>query len=102
MDNNTEKKILTEEELKEVAGGNDGLLTRKVCGLEKGFLAVRSQPEYDPANELGCLFNGDYVYSTERYSNGYVWAYAECPRCDYYGKRAYSGYGWINCRFLTL
>ena len=104
MDNLENKAVeLSREELENVTGGNDGFTTRRVCNLKSGFLAIRSMPAYDAANELGALFNGDYVYSREIYSKDgkYVWVYAETQTSTYYGKAAYSGYGWVNRDFLS-
>lgn len=95
------KLELNMEELAKVSGGEDGLTTRTVEGLKSGFLAIRSAADYDYKNELGALHNGDYVYSTEVYSGVYVWVYAECKKDSYYGRPAYSGYGWVNSNFLS-
>ena len=45
------------------AGGNDGCngCYSTVCGLKTGYLAMRTQPYYSEANEIGCLYNGDCV-----------------------------------------
>lgn len=102
MENIENKTVeLTKEELEKVAGGNDGLRTRKVANLITGYLAIRNYPSYDAANELGSLYNDDYVYSTERYNGDYVWVYAETRYDPYYGKNAYKGYGWVNSKFLA-
>ena len=100
---NMENKVceLGKEELEKVTGGNDGLTTRRVCNLKKGYLAIRNYPSYNAANELGTLYNGDYVYSTEKYDGDYVWVYAETKKDTYYDKPAYSGYGWVNKGFLS-
>ena len=87
--------------LEKVAGGNDGLTTRMVTGLKSGFLAIRSDTVYDPKNELGTLYNGDYVYSTERYCGMYVYVYAICRKDYTYDRPAYSGYGWVNSNYLS-
>lgn len=101
MENKMNRTELHDSALEKVAGGNDGLTTRKVAGLKTGFLALRSDAEYDAKNELGTLYNGDYVYSTERYCGVYVYVYAECKKDTTYDRPAYSGYGWVNSNFLT-
>ena len=98
MENKVE---LTNEELNKIAGGNDGLTTRKVCGLAKGYLALRNDTCYDDKNIIGHLYNNDLVYSTEQYRDGYVWVYAECRKDTVYPKEAFSGYGWVNAGFLA-
>lgn len=93
--------VINDIDLEKVAGGNDGLTTRKVTGIKTGFLALRSDTCYDEKNELGTLYNGDYVYSTERYCGIYVYVYAECKKDTTYDRPAYSGYGWVNSNYLT-
>lgn len=97
MENKVE---LTNEELRSVVGGNDGFTTRTVKGLKSGYLALRSDTCYDDKNIIGHLYNGDYVYSTERYCDGYVWVYAECRKDTVYPMPAFSGNGWVNAGFL--
>ena len=94
---------LSEEELEKVAGGrgNGWLKRRIVCKLEAGYLAIRSQAAFVEANELGCLYNGYHVYSTERYCGEYVWVYADVGYDPTYHKGPYAGYGWVNSRFLS-
>ena len=96
---------LSEEEMQKVAGGSDNfnLRPRYVCNLEAGYLAIRNYPSFEAENELGSLYNNQVVYSTERYSgNGYVWVYANTNYDPVYHKAPYSGYGWVNCRYLSL
>ena len=94
---------LNEEELEKAAGGSGygGLRCRIVCNLEAGYLAIRSQPAFVEKNELGCLYNGYYVYSTNRYCGEYVWVYADVGYDPTYHKGPYAGYGWVNSRFLS-
>ena len=65
---------VTEQELDNVAGGNDGRFYdsswRKVANLEAGFLAVRSVPYYDDSNIIGELHNGDSVQLAGSTING--------------------------------
>lgn len=92
---------LSDEELEKVVGGNDGLRRRRVSYLQTGYLAIRTRPVYDDSNILGTLYNGDWVYSTERYSGVYVWVYAETRYDPTYDKSAFSGYGWVNSTLLS-
>ena len=92
-----DKKNITEEELKNIAGGNDGLPSgydgswRVVCNLQSGWLALRTAPAYDYSNEIGQLYNGDSVQITGGYSgNGYVYVYA--PRLGMSG--------WVNAGYI--
>ncbi len=61
-----ELEKINEKELEEVAGGGsyysvNGWMT--VCRLQTGYLAMRTQPGYDYANEIrgAELYNGDQV-----------------------------------------
>lgn len=102
---NTEitNRELTEEELKEVAGGcgYSHLRTRFVCNLKSNYLAIRSYPSYAAQNELGSLYNGQVVYSTEKYDGYYVWVYANTNADPVFHKNPYSGYGWVNSKYLS-
>ena len=94
---------LSEEELDKVAGGQGYpyLKARYVCNLKAGYLAIRNYPSYNASNELGSLYNGQVVYSTEQYNGVYVWVYANTNPDPVYNKGAYSGYGWVNSGFLS-
>ena len=59
-----EKKKMNLQDLEQVSGGNAGAINRRrVANLQSGYLAMRTAPCYDPANEMkGCeLYIGDYV-----------------------------------------
>ena len=92
---------LKDIDLEKIAGGNDGLTTKKVYDLKTGYLAMRSDVVYDDRNILGHLYNGEYVYSTGRFCGDYEYVYAECKKDYTYDCDAYSGYGWVNKNFLT-
>ena len=92
---------LSNIELEKVAGGNDGLINKKVCSLKTGYLALRSDVYYDDKNILGHLYNGDYVSSTGRICGDYEYVYAECKRDFTYDCPAYNGWGWVNRGYLT-
>ena len=51
--------------------------------VSKGYLALRSKPEYDSANEIGQLYTGDGVFVKD-YSNSQYW-YVYAPKCQDYG-----------------
>jgi hypothetical protein len=89
---------MNEQELETVAGGyggNGSWVT--VRGLQTGYLALRTAPNYDYANEIrgSESYNGQPLQITGGYSYGpdgrtYVWVYN--PR---------SGMsGWTNAAFL--
>ena len=86
-----------DQELEGVAGGisRDGWAT--VYGLQTGYLALRTRPGYDAANEIrgSESYNGDPLQITGSYVTGfdgrtYVWVYN--PRS---GRS-----GWVNAKFL--
>ena len=56
---------INEMEVENVAGGAGYNANgyRTVCGLEKGYLAIRTAPTYDYSNEIrgAELYNGDQV-----------------------------------------
>ena len=96
---NIEKHIVSEEELKSIAGGIDGWHGlyddgpwKTVCFLQTGWLALRTYPAYDYSNEIGQLYNGDFVQLCGNGSdNGYVWVYS--PKLN--------KSGWVNSNFLA-
>lgn len=51
--------------------------------VSQGYLALRSKPEYDDANEKGKLYTGDGIFVKD-YSNPQYW-YVYAPRCQEYG-----------------
>lgn len=51
--------------------------------VSQGYLALRSKPEYDDANEKGKLYTGDGIFVKD-YSNPQYW-YVYAPRCQDYG-----------------
>ncbi len=96
---------MADEDLAQAAGGNDASSKRYVTGLATGYLALRSEPTYNPNNELGALVNGDYVTSSERYQTGsdgnlYVKVDAICDPHPEYGKAAIHTIGWVNAAYL--
>lgn len=101
---------LSDEQLKDVAGGCDcGLVEEKpwatVTGLTSGYLAVRSAKEYKDENILGGLKNGDKVQIMEPIGPGYTYVYAICkPMSDggNYTSKGYTGYGFVKSEFIKL
>ena len=97
-----EMKNISVEELGAVSGGVDGKRglcegpEKVVMNLKTGWLALRTSPNYDPANEIGQLFNDDIAQIIGNGSgpddNGqsYVWVYSK--RLD--------KSGWVNDKFI--
>ena len=93
---------LNEENLEEAAGGKHHYHTystneRHVANLQSGYLAMRTEPNYDYNNEIrGCeLYNGYTVYIEGDYVRGYdgrtyVWVYS--PK--------HGRYGYVNASYL--
>ncbi len=97
-----ELKKITEEELKEVAGGVNGKVGldegpwMEVANLKTGWLALRSDPSYNYNNEIGKLYNGDDVQiigngSGNENGASYVWVWS--PKLN--------KSGWVNDSFLV-
>ena len=96
-----EMKKMNEQEVENVAGGNYGGVDggwRIVQGLQSGYLAMRTYPCYDYANEIrGCeLYNGDSVQITGSWVQGsdgrtYVWVYSPKSGVSGYVNAAYIG-----------
>ena len=59
--------------------------------VSKGYLALRSRPAYDDANEIGQLNTGDYVTLLDRYNSKYWWVYSEK-----HGKVGYVNRDYLN------
>ena len=88
---------LNEQELETVAGGFSAGTWVTVRGLQTGYLALRTAPNYDYANEIrgSESYNGQILQITGGYAVGfdgktYVWVYN--PRT---GRS-----GWTNASFL--
>jgi len=92
-----EIKKMDEQELESTAGGYGAGQWVTVNGLQTGYLALRTQPYYDPNNEIrgSESYNGHALQITGGYAAGadgrtYVWVYN--PR---------SGMsGWTNAQYL--
>ena len=97
-----EFKKVNEQELEEAAGGTGGAAIYKtVANLQSGYLAVRTAPAAERANEIEStkLYNGDVVQITGSYVQGttfgggkatYVWVFVP--------KTGVSGY--VNAAFI--
>lgn len=59
--------------------------------VSQGYLALRSEPEYDDLNEKGKLYTGDGVFVKD-YSNPQYW-YVYAPKCQ--------AYGYVNKDYLV-
>lgn len=51
--------------------------------VDTGYLALRTQPDYDASNEIGELYTGDTVWVSDS-SNGQYW-YVYSPKLNCYG-----------------
>ena len=58
--------------------------------VASGYLALRTEMEYDEANEIGALYNGDIVYLQSKTSGKYWYVYA--PSLD--------AFGFVNASYL--
>lgn len=58
--------------------------------VSKGYLALRTAPAYDEANEIGELYTGDIVEVEDLTSNGYAYVYSY----------KYDTYGYANVNYL--
>ena len=53
------RQNLNAEDMEKIVGGADGKQAffegpkMHVCGIETGWLALRTEPKYDPKNEIG-------------------------------------------------
>ena len=59
--------------------------------VDKGYLALRSAPGYDAANEIGELNNGDVVEVEEKRGGGYWWVYSPTLNRE----------GYVNADYLV-
>ena len=59
--------------------------------VDKGYLALRTAPSYDEANEIGELYTGDVVTLIEKYNNTYWWVYSS----------KYGTCGYVNRKYLS-
>ena len=58
--------------------------------VASGYLALRTEMEYDESNEIGALYNGDIVYLQSKTSGKYWYVYA--PSLD--------AFGFVNASYL--
>ena len=67
------------------AGGSGSAATvdTYTVRVEKGYLALRTAQAYDYRNEIGRLYNGDYVYVQDTSDSTYWYVYA--PQLNKYG-----------------
>ena len=64
--------------------------TRYDVSVSSGYLALRSAKAYDSRNEIGQLYNGDYVLVQDTSEGKYWWVYS--PK--------YDKYGYVNHNYL--
>ncbi len=94
----TGSKKMNDQELESVAGGFAEGAWVTVSGLRTGYLALRTNPTYDYANEIRGAesYNGQVLQITGGYTVGsdgrtYVWVYN--PRAGMSG--------WTNAQYLA-
>ena len=94
MDDKLQK--ISDEDSKKISGGISGKVgmwdgpVKKVANLRSHTLALRTEPVYRSANEIGQLKEGDEVQITGNELNGYVWVWAMTLDAS----------GWVNKQFL--
>ena len=64
----------------------------EVCSVkvDKGYLAVRTERDYDESNEIGKLYTGDSVITTQTQGSTYWYVYAP----------GLNSYGYVNKNYL--
>ena len=88
---------LNVEALDDVAGGNDGsenwriaVVTGSTC-KKPHYLALRSAPSYNDANEIAKLYYGESLsVNRGKRSGSYIWAKAKGLT------------GWVNADYITI
>ena len=92
-------EVLDDDDLEEIAGGADAShkTFRKVAGLKKGYLALRTHKCYDYKNEIRGheLYNGDLVQVLRPSKTGYdgrPYTYVKSLKDDCQG--------YVNSNFL--
>lgn len=90
---------LSDDELEDIAGGagSSSKVFRKVAGLKKGYLALRTAKCYDYKNEIRGheLYNGDLVQVLKKSStgsDGRPYTYVRSLKDDHKG--------YVNSNFL--
>ena len=96
----TEFNKINDQELDNVAGGAGANGWRTVCGLQSGYLAIRTAPAAAYENEINHigLYNGEQVQIAGGYVQGtgfggpatYVYVFAPKFGC----------YGYVNAAYL--
>lgn len=90
------KRELGEGALEKVTGAGDIGMGRGTglfmeVRVEKGYLALRTAPEYRESNEIGRLYTGDIVKYLRPHNKDYIYVYSQ--------KHGQSGY--VNCGFVV-
>ena len=62
----------------------------KTCCVSNGYLALRTNPSYDDANEIGAIYAGQKVEVEWYTDNGYAYVYAPTLGC----------YGYVNASYI--
>ena len=91
----SDKEKLSLEEIEQAAGGNDGMAEDgfyyATVTRTKFYLALRSVPEYDDANEIGKLHNGDVIKVNPKIKDA-----------PYIKARALGTEGWVNGDYVSI
>ena len=97
----TEMKKMNMEELKDVAGGVKTGEWATVCGLQSGYLAIRTAPAADYNNEINHtgLLNGDKVQVTGGTVMGTTFGGARAAYTWVYAPK-YGVSGYVNSAFI--
>lgn len=100
---------INEVELEQTVGGNDGLSNKAIVvgrtyttHVATGYLALRTQPTYNPGNEIGPLCNGSKV-TVVKYTKGarYAWVTVKVAAPGAYFKKGVAGKsGYVDVRYL--
>lgn len=88
--NTTFQQYMDNTWTKQAQNLNSNTGTWKNVKVSSGYLALRSQPTYEYANEVAQLHNGDTVELMGGQSGSYVYVYSPST----------GAYGWVNAGFL--
>ena len=90
----TDMNKINETNLEDVAGGNGApgqcLHLAQPC-VQSGYLALRTQPCYNDANEIAQIYPGNRFYVDLN----------QCS-CGYYMANYNGCCGWVNASYVTL
>ena len=73
-----------------LTSGTNNNSTTKTCCVNSGYLALRTYPSYNDANEIGAIYAGQKVQVEWYTDNGYAYVYAPTLGC----------YGYVNAGYI--